>query len=174
MLLAFALRPADYSANRALILRSGSAGLTVLVVAFACSPLAALLRCPKLTQIRRALGLYGFLFICIHLLVYVWLDMTFDFELMLRDLGERRAMSIGVLAFVLLIPLAITSTKGWQRRLGKRWRVLHRLIFIALPLCALHYLWLDRDVLDTAWIFASVIAMLLIVRLPVWRFIGGK
>jgi len=169
MLADFALHLEDYSANRALMLRSGSVGLALLVASFACSPLAALLHRPQLTQIRRALGLYGFLFVGIHLLVYVWLDNAFDLELIVRDLGERRAMSVGLIAFALLIPLAITSTQRWQRRMGRRWRMLHRLVLIALPLSVLHYLLLDRDVLDAAWVFAAVVGVLLLARLPVWR-----
>ena len=162
----FLLNLASYSANRALMLRSGSAGLILLVAAFAVSPLAWWLRQPVLVQPRRALGLYGFLFVCIHLLVYAWLDNNFMIALMLRDLGERGAMSVGLLAFALLIPLALTSTNGWQRRLGKRWRVLHRLVYLALPLSVLHYFWLDRDLLTRPLIFAVIVGVLLLLRWP--------
>ena len=68
--------------------------------------------------------------------------------LILRDIGERRAMSVGLLAFALLIPLALTSTNGWQKRLGRRWKVLHRLVYFAVPLSILHYFWLERDIKD--------------------------
>ena len=162
----FLLNLASYSANRALMLRSGSAGLILLVAAFAVSPLAWWLRQPVLVQPRRALGLYGFLFVCIHLLVYAWLDNNFMIALMLRDLGERGAMSVGLLAFALLIPLALTSTNGWQRRLGTRWRVLHRLVYLALPLSVLHYFWLDRDLLTRPLIFAVIVGVLLLLRWP--------
>jgi len=162
----FLLILASYSANRALMLRSGSAGLILLVAAFAVSPLAWWLRQPVLVQPRRALGLYGFLLVCIHLLVYAWLDNNFMLALMLRDLGERGAMSVGLLAFALLIPLALTSTNGWQRRLGKRWRVLHRLVYLALPLSVLHYFWLDRDLLTRPLIFAVIVGVLLLLRWP--------
>lgn len=103
----FLLDLESYSANRALMLRSGSTGLILLVAAFAVSPLAWWLRQPVLVQPRRALGLYGFLFICIHFLTYAWLDNSFMLDLMLRDLGERQAMSVGLLAFALLIPLLL-------------------------------------------------------------------
>ncbi len=164
MLLDFVLHLEDYTANRALMLRSGFVGLILLVASFACSPAARLLRWPQATQIRRALGLYGFVFVCIHLLVYAWLDMAFDLQFILRDLDERRAMSIGLIAFALLIPLALTSTKGWQRRLGRNWRRVHWLVFLALPLSVAHYLLLDRDVLTAAWVFAGLVAVLLMVR----------
>jgi methionine sulfoxide reductase heme-binding subunit len=161
----FLLHWESYSANRALMLRSGSVGLILLVAAFAVSPLAWWLRQPVLVQPRRALGLYGFLFVCIHLLVYAWLDNAFMLDLMVRDLGERRAMSVGLLAFALLIPLAITSTTGWQRRLGKRWRALHRLVYLALPLSVLHYLWLERDFITKPMLFAGIVGVLLLMRL---------
>ena len=165
----FLLNLASYSANRTLMLRSGSVGLLLLVASFACTPLGWLLRWPRIVQVRRALGLYGFLFICIHLLVYAWLDNSFMLDLIVRDLGERRAMSVGLLAFALLIPLAITSTNGWQRRLGKRWRMLHQLIYLALPLSVLHYLWLERDFHRAAWLYAALVGLLLLLRLNVIR-----
>ena len=116
-------------------------------------------------HIRRALGLYGFLFVVIHLGVYAWLENDFALDLAIRDLGERRAMVIGLIAFALLIPLAATSTKGWQRRLGKRWGRLHKLVYLALPISVWHYLWLDRDFLAVAWVFAAVVGALLVARL---------
>lgn len=160
----FLLNLESYSANRALMLRSGSVGLILLVAAFAVSPLAWWLQQPVLVQPRRALGLYGFSFVCIHLLVYAWLDNNFMLALMIRDLGERGAMSVGLLAFALLIPLALTSTDGWQRRLGKRWRLLHRLVYLALPLSLLHYFWLDRDIVTRPVIFAVIMGVLLLLR----------
>jgi sulfoxide reductase heme-binding subunit YedZ len=166
MLADFALNLTDYNANRALMLRSGFAGLVWLVASFACSPVARLLHWPRAVQVRRALGLYGFLFVVIHLGVYLWLDNDFVLELMLRDLEERRAMAIGMIAFVLLVPLVITSTKGWQRRLGKNWGRLHKLAYVALPLSAWHFLWLDRDFLTVPMVFAVIIGVLLLVRLP--------
>jgi sulfoxide reductase heme-binding subunit YedZ len=71
---------------------------------------------------------YGFCYLTLHLFVYAWLSNGFDWPLILCDLGERRAMSIGLLAFALLIPLALTSTNSWQKRLGRRWKILHRLV----------------------------------------------
>lgn len=165
MLLDFALLFGDYAANRNLMLRSGSVGLIMLVASFACSPMARILRRPQLTQMRRALGLYGFLFVCIHLLVYLWLDNAFVLELVLRDLDERRAMAIGLAAFAALLPLALTSTAAWQRRLGRRWRLLHKLIYVALPLSVWHYLWLDRDFVTVPLVFGAVVLMLIALRL---------
>jgi methionine sulfoxide reductase heme-binding subunit len=82
-----------------------------------------------------------------------------------RDLGERRSMLIGFAGFLLLIPLAVTSTAGWQRRLGKRWRTLHRLVYAAAILSVWHYLWLDRDIITTPLIYAAIVGGLLALRL---------
>lgn len=152
--------------NRYLTLRSGSAGLLLLVASLACTPLNTVLGWRGAVQIRRPLGLYAFFYITLHLLAYAALDGFFDPELIWRDLGERRSMLVGLLAFLALMPLALTSTGGWQRRLGKRWRVLHRLVYIAAPLSVLHFLWLDRDFIREPLIYAAIIGLLLALRLP--------
>jgi sulfoxide reductase heme-binding subunit YedZ len=121
-------------------------------------------------QIRRALGLYSFLYISLHLLAYAALENEFDFDLVWRDLGERRAMTIGLIAFFLLVPLAATSTRGWQRRLGRRWRTLHWLIYPAAILSVWHYLWLDRDIITLPLLYTALIAILLLIRLPWGRW----
>jgi sulfoxide reductase heme-binding subunit YedZ len=118
---------------------------------------------------RRTLGLYGFGYAAAHLLAYAALDSYFDPELIWRDVGERRSMLVGFAAFLALVPLALTSTRGWQRRLGRGWRLLHRLVYVALPLSVLHYLWLDRDVIWLPLLYAALIALLLLVRLPPLR-----
>lgn len=165
MLAEFALHFGDYAANRALMLRSGAAALILLVASFACSPASRLTGIADITRMRRALGLYAFGFAGLHLLVYLWLDNDFSMDLVLRDLDERRAMAIGLAAFALLVPLAITSTKGWQRRLGRSWRTVHRLIYVALPLSVWHFLWLDRDFLAVPLISAGAVAILFALRL---------
>jgi sulfoxide reductase heme-binding subunit YedZ len=158
---------------RYLTLHSGSAGLLLLLACLACTPLNTLLGWRQAIQIRRALGLYAFLYAGLHLLCYAAFDSLFDLELIVRDLGERRSMSVGLLAFALLVPLALTSTIGWQRRLGRRWRMLHRLIYVAAPLSVLHFLWLDRDFIRAPLIYALVVGVLLALRLPpVRRAIG--
>lgn len=146
-------------------LRTGLVGLLLLVAAFACSPIATLTGWRQATQLRRPLGLYAFLYISMHLALYAIYDGELDLELILRDLGERRAMAIGLAAFVLLVPLALTSTAGWQRRLGKRWRTLHWLIYLAVPLSVLHFYWLDRDIKTAPLRYAGVVALLLALRL---------
>jgi sulfoxide reductase heme-binding subunit YedZ len=158
----------DYLADpiRYLMLRTGSIGLILLVASFACTPVSTLLGWRQAVQIRRPLGVYSVIYISLHLLIYAAWENGWELELIVRDLGERQAMFIGLAAFALLIPLALTSTHGWQRRLGKGWRRLHRLVYIAVPLAALHFYWLDRDIKDLPLAFGVVIVVLLILRLP--------
>ena len=161
----------SYTFNRSFMLRTGSMGLILLMASLACTPASWLFNWPRAVQIRRTLGLYAFLHIALHLFAYAVWENGLDFELMLRDLGERRAMSIGLTAFVVLIPLAITSTRGWQRRLGKHWKTLHRLVYLAALLSVLHFLWLDRDFITEPVIYAIVVGVLLTFRLPLVRWV---
>ena len=141
--------------DRHLVIRFGAVGLAFLVASFSITPISILFGQTDLKPIRRPLGVYGFCYIALHLLAYAWLSNGFDWALILRDIGERRAMSAGLLAFALLIPLALTSTNGWQRRLGRRWKVLHRLVYFAVPLSILHYFWLERDIKDWVFVYAA-------------------
>ena len=155
--------------DRHLVIRFGAVGLAFLVAAFSVTPISILFGKTNLKPIRRPLGVYGFCYIALHLLAYAWLSNGFDWSLIMRDIGERRAMSIGLVAFALLIPLALTSTNGWQKRLGRRWKVLHRLVYIAVPLSILHYLWLERDIKDWVLVYLALVAFLFAVRLPAIR-----
>jgi methionine sulfoxide reductase heme-binding subunit len=152
--------------GRTLMLRTGSLGLLLLVASFACTPVAIVFGWPKAIQVRRALGLYGFLYAGLHLAVYAVYENGLEFELIVRDIGERRSMLVGLAGLLLLVPLAATSTRGWQRRLGRRWRMLHRLVYLAVPLAVLHYLWLDRDFIDIPLRYVALVAVLLALRLP--------
>jgi sulfoxide reductase heme-binding subunit YedZ len=155
--------------DRHLVIRFGAAGLAFLIASFAITPLSILTGSPNLKPIRRPLGVYGFCYTSLHLLAYAWLSNYFDWALILRDIGERRAMIVGLLAFALLIPLALTSTNGWQRRLGRRWKALHRLVYFAVPLSLLHYFWLERDIRDWVFVYAAVVAILFTIRIPAIR-----
>jgi methionine sulfoxide reductase heme-binding subunit len=155
--------------DRHLVIRFGAVGLAFLIASFSITPISILTGRANLKPIRRPLGVYGFCYIALHLLAYAWLSNFFEWDLILRDIGERRAMSVGLLAFALLIPLALTSTNGWQKRLGRRWKVLHRLVYVAVPLSILHYFWLERDIKDWVWVYAALLVILFIIRLPTLR-----
>jgi sulfoxide reductase heme-binding subunit YedZ len=159
----------SFTFNRTVMLRTGSAGLLLLVASFACTPISRLFGWQRPIQIRRALGLYGFLYTVMHVWNYAVWESGLDWELIARDLEERQAMAVGLVALLALIPLAATSTRGWQRRLGKRWRSLHRLVYVAVPLSVWHYLWLERDIITVPVIYAGVVAALLALRVPVVR-----
>ena len=155
--------------DRHLVIRFGAVGLAFLIASFSITPISLLTGGTNLKPIRRPLGVYGFLYIALHLLAYAWLSNYLEWDLILRDIGERRAMSVGLLAFALLIPLALTSTNGWQRRLGRRWKVLHRLVYLAVPLSILHYFWLERDIKDWVLVYAALVAVLFAIRIPAIR-----
>jgi sulfoxide reductase heme-binding subunit YedZ len=155
--------------DRHLVIRFGAVGLAFLVASFSITPISILTGITNLKPIRRPLGVYGFCYIALHLLAYAWLSNYFEWGLILRDISERRAMSVGLLAFALLIPLALTSTNGWQRRLGRRWKVLHRLVYFVVPLSILHYLWLERDIKDWVLVYLAVVVILFVIRLPMLR-----
>jgi len=155
--------------DRHLVIRFGAAGMAFLVASFSITPISIFSGRTDLKPIRRPLGVYGFCYIALHLLAYAGLSNYYAWGLILRDIGERRAMSVGLLAFVLLIPLALTSTNGWQKRLGRRWKALHRLVYFAVPLSILHYFWLERDVMDWVLVYAALVALLFTIRLPAIR-----
>jgi methionine sulfoxide reductase heme-binding subunit len=155
--------------DRHLVIRFGAVGLAFLIASFTITPIGILTGKTNLKPIRRPLGVYGFCYIALHLLAYAWLTNYFDWVFILRDIGERRAMSVGLLAFALLIPLALTSTNGWQRRLGRRWKVLHRLVYFAVPLSILHYFWLERDIRDWVFVYLIVVIILFTMRIPAIR-----
>jgi sulfoxide reductase heme-binding subunit YedZ len=155
--------------DRHLVIRFGAAGIAFLVASFSITPISILTGKTNLKPIRRPLGVYGFCYTALHLLAYAWLSNYLDWELILRDIGERRAMSVGLLAFALLIPLALTSTNGWQKRLGRRWKQLHRLVYFAVPLSLLHYFWLERDIKDWVFVYMTLVAVLFAIRFPAIR-----
>jgi methionine sulfoxide reductase heme-binding subunit len=165
VLIQYATDTLPFNLNRYLITRSGAIGFGLVVAALACSPINSLFGWARAIQLRRPLGVYGFVYLFGHLLAYVWLDNAFDWELIWRDILERRAMSIGLVALMMLAPLALTSTNGWQRRLGRQWKQLHRLVYLAVPLGLLHYFWLERDEILIPIIYTLVISTLLLVRL---------
>jgi sulfoxide reductase heme-binding subunit YedZ len=155
--------------DRHLVIRFGAVGLAFIVASFSITPISILTGKTTLVPLRRSLGVCGFCYIVLHLLAYAWLSNGFDWALIWRDIGERRAMSAGLLALVLLLPLALTSTNGWQKRLGRRWKVLHRLVYFAVPLSLLHYFWLERDIKDWVLMYAVYVTLLFVVRLPAMR-----
>jgi sulfoxide reductase heme-binding subunit YedZ len=114
------------------------------------------------------LGLFAFLYVSVHFAIYIGIDQFFAFDLILKDIVKRPFITMGFTAFVLMIPLAITSTKGWIRRLGRRWQMLHRLIYISGIAAAVHYLWKVKVMIGSPVYYAAIIAILLGFRV-VWQ-----
>jgi len=122
-----------------------------------------------LIRLRRMFGLFAFFYGTLHFLTYIWLDKFFDVHEMLKDIAKRRFITVGFTAFVLMIPLAITSTRGWIRRLGgKRWNLLHRLIYVSAIAGVIHYTWLVKADLTKPLEFAAVVSVPLGYRVAVW------
>lgn len=150
---------------RAMILRTGKAAIIMLVLSLTATPAGIILGWKQANIVRRPFGLYAFMYVCFHLLIFVWLDYAWMMALVVEEIIARRYALVGFAAFLLLVPLAITSTKGWQRRLGKNWKRLHKLVYLVAVLAVIHYIWLVKNAYAQPLIFATLVAALLIVRI---------
>lgn len=147
----------------------GKTALQLLLASLALTPMRILLGIGWPLVLRRLLGLLAFFYICLHFAVWIVLDHFFDWATMMDDVVKRPWVTVGVLALLLLVPLAATSTTGMIRRLGgTAWRRLHRLVYVAAGLAALHYIWLAKKVLLEPWVYAGVLAALLAIRAADW------
>ncbi len=151
---------------RAMILRTGKASIVMLTLSLACTPAGYLFRWRDATTVRRPLGLYAFMYVCIHFLIFVWLDYALIVPLIVEEIVARRYALVGFAAFLLLIPLAVTSTKGWQKRLGKRWKMLHKVVYLIAVLAVIHYIWLVKNAYTQPLLFAAAVGLLLLLRVP--------
>lgn len=147
---------------------TGDWTLIFLLITLAITPLRRITHVYALISFRRMLGLYAFFYGFLHLMTYVWLDKFFDVHEMLKDIAKRKFITAGMTAFVLMIPLAVTSTKWAIRTLGKRWQVLHRLIYFSAAAGVIHYIWLVKADLKKPLEYAAVLGALLIYRVVVW------
>lgn len=125
----------------ALIHGLGSWGLRLLLVTLCVRPAAVLLRQPRLMRVRRMVGLFAFTYLVLHFLTWLVLDQSLDVRRILADIVKRPYITVGFSALLLLVPLAVTSTDRWMRRLGRRWQTLHRLVYVATLLGCIHFWW---------------------------------
>jgi methionine sulfoxide reductase heme-binding subunit len=145
---------------------TGALALLFLVLSLAVTPLRKILGLPWLIKFRRMLGLFGFFYAFLHLLTYVWFDKAFGFRAIIEDVGKRPFITIGMASFVLLTPLAITSTQKMIKRLGgRKWNRLHRLVYVAAAGGALHYYMLVKADTREPLMFGAALALLLIYRI---------
>jgi len=154
-------------------LTTGIWALRFLTITLAVTPVRRLTGWNRVIQYRRMFGLFAFFYVCLHFTIYIALDQTFALDLILKDVAKRPFITMGFTAFVLMIPLALTSTKGWIRRLGRRWQLLHRLIYVSAVCAAVHYLWKVKVMIGSPVYYAIVIALLLGFRV-LWQLRSAK
>jgi len=150
---------------REITTRTGRTALILLVLTLACTPLNTLFGFKRALRVRRALGLYTLLYVSLHFATFVWLDYGFDLPLLQEAIFAQRYVVVGFAAGLILLVLAITSTRGWQRRLGRNWERLHRLIYLASVLAVVHFAWLVKDLREPLR-YGVVVALLLVLRIP--------
>lgn len=144
---------------------TGTWTLVGLLLTLSVTPLRRLSGRADLIRYRRMLGLFSFFYACLHFVTYLWLDQFFDPAAIARDIVKRPFVTVGFAAFVLLVPLAATSTHAMMRRLGRRWQLLHRLVYVIALLGVIHYLWLVKKDMTEPLIYGGVLLLLLALRL---------
>lgn len=155
---------------------AGKFALILLMLTLAITPIHTLTGYHKIIRVRRTLGLYAFLYAAIHFTIFIGLDYGLDWELIFQEALTKRYIIVGLIALLILLALAVTSFRWWMRRLGKNWKHLHRLIYLAGILVVLHYGWakkgdllrLSGDILQPV-AFGLLLALLLLLRLPPLR-----
>lgn len=145
--------------------RLGEWGLRLLLTTLAVTPLAVTLRRPWIMGLRRMLGLYAFTYLCLHFLNWLVLDQWFDLHAIAADIAERPYITVGFAAFSMLVPLAVTSTNGWMRRLRRNWLRLHRLVYPAAILGCTHFWWQVKADWREPAVYVAALALLLGWRL---------
>jgi len=153
--------------------RTGRHALVLLVLSLLCTPLNTIFRWSEPLKRRRALGLYSFMYAMIHVIIFADLDFGLAWSTLIQEVVTKPRLVVGTLAFLLLIPLAITSFDIWKKRLGKNWKRLHLAVYLIAPLVVLHYLWSKKgDILSLQgeilkpMIYGLIIAIFLIMRIP--------
>jgi methionine sulfoxide reductase heme-binding subunit len=151
--------------------QTGDWTLIFIVITLSITPARRLLRLPDLIRFRRMLGLFAFFYGFLHFGTWIGLDKFFAWAEMLHDVRKRPFITAGFTGFVLMIPLALTSTAGWVRRLGgKRWLALHRLIYVTAAAGVIHYYWLVKSDVRKPLFYGAIISLLFLLRLGFWIF----
>ena len=175
ILLIFDLFTGRLSANpiQDLERRTGRHAITLLVLLLLCTPINAIFKWSEPLKRRRALGLYTFMYVTIHVIIFADLDYGLAWSRLYKEVIEKPRLIVGAAAFFLLIPLAITSFDIWKKRLGRNWKRLHQVVYFIAPLAVLHYLWSKKgDILSLQgevfkpMIYGLIIAVILVFRIP--------
>lgn len=151
---------------------TGDWALRFLLLSLAITPLSKALKSPKPILFRRMIGLFAFFYVCLHITSYVWLDMLFEWAELWADVLKRIYITVGFAAFLLLVPLAVTSTKGWVKRLGaKKWQKLHKSVYVIGLLVIIHFIMMRKGFQIEPLVYAAILAGLLGAR---WRKLAPK
>ena len=146
---------------------TGKSALILLILSLACTPLSAIFGFKKAVTVRKSLGLYAFLYVSLHLLTFAGLDYGLNWgQIFVDAVLEKRYVLVGFVAFLIMVPLAITSTKGWMKRLGRNWKRLHKWVYLAAGLAVLHYLWVVKIDIREPLLYGGLLALLLLMRVP--------
>jgi sulfoxide reductase heme-binding subunit YedZ len=149
------------------ILRTGKVALVLLVLSLMCTPVNRIFGFKPALRARRILGLYSFLYVCLHFTIIVSLDFGLNFQYIYSELFQRPYALVGLATGLLLIPLAITSFQPWPKRLGKNWKRLHRLVYLIVLLDALHFILSVKQGVLEPYLWMSLVVFLLVLRIPV-------
>ena len=175
VVLLFSFFTGDLTANpiQALEQRTGIIALNFLLLSLACTPVSIITGYKKIVARKKALGNYAFLYASIHFLIFIGLDYGFDLQLILTDVGTKKFILFGLTALLLLLPLAVTSLNYWKKKLGPRWKTLHKLVYIISPIVTIHFLLsLKGDITQLQGnivkplIYGGIILFLLLTRIP--------
>jgi sulfoxide reductase heme-binding subunit YedZ len=150
----------------AVVRRTGRYAIVFLILSLVPTVVRLVTGSGALLRIRRVIGLYAFMYAALHFLAFAWLDYGFDLTFLLPAIVEGRRTLAGLAALVILIPLALTSTSGWVKRLGKNWQRLHRLAYLASVLAVLHYAWSFKELRVMPVLAGAIVLLLLVVRIP--------
>jgi sulfoxide reductase heme-binding subunit YedZ len=144
---------------------TGDWTIRFLLITLVITPLRGILNQPQLIRFRRMLGLLAFFYVCLHFATWIWLDKDFDMHEMWEDVVKRRFITAGMTGLLLMLPLAVTSTSGWVRRLGyRRWQLLHRLIYFSAIAGVIHYYWGVKSDIRLPVMYGGILAVLLLYR----------
>lgn len=154
---------------QALEQRTGKYALVLLILSLACTPINTIFGFRQVLKVRRPLGLYAFMYASIHFLVFIGLDYQFDVGLLQEAIFEKRYALVGFSAGLILLALAITSTRGWMKRLGKTWSKLHKFVYLAGILVIIHYVWLVKSDIREPLLYGGIVLLLLVARIPYVR-----
>ena len=149
---------------------TGFWALIILLVTLALTPIKLLTGCAWQVQLRRMLGLFMFFYVCLHIITYIWLDFAFNWVDITKDIVKHPRILVGFAAFVLAIPLAITSNNAMIRRLRERWKQLHQLVYVIAILGVVHFWWLVKKDIREPLLYAVILAILLGIRIYYKKF----